>query len=112
MGMGMAVTMDTITTMGIITTVMVEVGAGAMESESVWGWACWVTASVLMPVAPHIPPHIRLLTVILQRDMRLSSRFLLLRLSISSKGSCKCRHRLRPQTTGIIAGIRKATILT
>ena len=43
MGMGMAVTMDTITTMGIITTVMVEVGAGAMESESVWGWACWVT---------------------------------------------------------------------
>jgi hypothetical protein len=31
------------TIMGIITATA-EVGVGAMESGSVWGWACWVTA--------------------------------------------------------------------
>jgi hypothetical protein len=32
------------TTMDIITIDTAEVGVGAMESGSVWGWACWVTA--------------------------------------------------------------------
>jgi len=32
------------TIMDIITIATAEVGVGAMESESVWGWACWVTA--------------------------------------------------------------------
>jgi len=30
--------------MGIITIATAEVEVGAMESGSVWGWACWVTA--------------------------------------------------------------------
>jgi hypothetical protein len=38
--MVMAIIMGT-TIMGIIATA--EVGVGAMESGSVWGWACWVT---------------------------------------------------------------------
>jgi hypothetical protein len=32
------------TTMDIITIAMAEVGVGVMESGSVWGWGCWVTA--------------------------------------------------------------------
>jgi hypothetical protein len=41
--MVMAIIMGT-TIMGIINIATAEVGVGAMESGSVWGWACWVTA--------------------------------------------------------------------
>lgn len=107
--------MATIIMVTIITTTAIII---AMEEDLVdWdsdsGSVYWVMVWAIMGAAPLIHLRIAIRRQDMRRimDMHRLSPFLPLRLSISSsRGSCKCRHKLKVPITGTIAEIRKATI--